>query len=95
MTLRRLVAVKIHVAGVVLAGALARMAMAQSPANAPAPVTPVGTWRGTSVCLVHPSACNDETVVYRIAPAFPGATCQSGLATRSIRPGESHRPDSS
>ena len=68
MTLRRLVAVKIHVAGVVLAGALARMAMAQSPANAPAPVTPVGTWRGTSVCLVHPSACNDETVVYRITP---------------------------
>ena len=27
---------------------------------------PVGTWRGTSVCLVQPSACHDETVVYRI-----------------------------
>jgi hypothetical protein len=27
---------------------------------------PVGTWRGTSVCQVRPSACHDETVVYRI-----------------------------
>ena len=30
--------------------------------------TPVGIWRGTSVCLVRPSACNDEVVVYRITP---------------------------
>jgi hypothetical protein len=30
--------------------------------------TSVGTWRGTSLCLVHPSACNDEIVVYRITP---------------------------
>ena len=30
-------------------------------------MTPVGIWRGTSVCLVRPSACNDEIVVYRIA----------------------------
>ena len=29
--------------------------------------TAVGTWRGTSTCLVRPSACNDEIVVYRIA----------------------------
>ena len=28
--------------------------------------TPVGVWRGRSSCLVHPSACNDEVVVYRI-----------------------------
>jgi hypothetical protein len=27
---------------------------------------PVGTWRGTSLCQVRPSACHDETVVYRI-----------------------------
>ena len=27
---------------------------------------PLGTWRGTSLCQVHPSACHDETVVYRI-----------------------------
>ena len=30
-------------------------------------MTPVGIWRGTSVCLVRPSACHDEIVVYRIA----------------------------
>lgn len=35
-------------------------------------MTPVGTWRGTSVCLVRPSACNDEIVVYRIARANTG-----------------------
>jgi hypothetical protein len=27
---------------------------------------PVGVWRGTSVCQVRPSPCNDEIVVYRI-----------------------------
>ena len=31
-------------------------------------VTPVGTWRGTSLCLVRPSPCHDEVVVYRITP---------------------------
>jgi hypothetical protein len=29
----------------------------------------VGSWRGTSLCLVRPSACNDEVVVYRITRA--------------------------
>ncbi len=33
--------------------------------NAP---TAVGTWRGTSLCLVRPSPCHDEIVVYRVAP---------------------------
>ncbi len=28
----------------------------------------LGTWRGTSTCLVRPSACHDEVVVYRITP---------------------------
>ena len=28
---------------------------------------PVGTWRGTSLCQVRPSACNDESVVFRIS----------------------------
>ena len=51
--------------GVALVSALARTAIAQSPVR-PAPSTAVGTWRGTSVCLVRPSACNDEVVVYRI-----------------------------
>ena len=50
----------------VLTAALAHGASAQSAARRPAVVTPVGTWRGTSVCLVRPSACNDEVVVYRL-----------------------------
>jgi hypothetical protein len=58
-------------AAAALASALALPATAQSPT----PKTdgliwhrtdPVGTWRGTSVCLVRPSSCNDEVVVYRI-----------------------------
>jgi hypothetical protein len=44
---------------------LARSALAQTPS----PETPVGVWRGTSLCTVRPSACNDEIVVYRITRA--------------------------
>lgn len=36
------------------------------PAQATQP-DPVGTWRGTSLCQVRPSACHDENVVYRIS----------------------------
>ena len=32
----------------------------------PARPDPLGTWRGTSICQVRPSACRDENVVYRI-----------------------------
>jgi hypothetical protein len=42
---------------------LARRTLAQSPPVAP---NPLGVWRGTSVCLIRPSACHDEIVVYRI-----------------------------
>src|SRR5258707_5438868 len=42
---------------------LARGAFAQVPATTS---NPVGVWRGTSLCTVHPSACHDEVVVYRI-----------------------------
>ena len=42
---------------------LARAAFAQVPATTS---NPVGVWRGTSLCTVHPSACHDEVVVYRI-----------------------------
>jgi hypothetical protein len=38
------------------------------PAQQP---SPVGIWRGTSKCLVRPSPCNDEIVVYRITSAGP------------------------
>ena len=35
----------------------------QVPTSAP---NPVGVWRGTSLCTVRPSPCNDEIAVYRI-----------------------------
>src|SRR5882672_5493854 len=41
----------------------AQKALAQTAVVAP---NPLGVWRGTSSCLVRPSACNDESVVYRI-----------------------------
>jgi len=59
-----LLGMRIHLTVVALASALAQTAIAQSPTAK----TLVGTWRGTSACLVHPSACNDEIVVYRITP---------------------------
>lgn len=55
---------RIRLSGFALASVLARGATAQPPARK----TPVGVWRGTSVCLVRASACKDEVVVYRIAP---------------------------
>jgi len=55
---------RIHLLGIALATALAHTAIAQSLQMAPS--TAVGTWRGTSTCLVRPSACHDEIVVYRI-----------------------------
>jgi hypothetical protein len=39
------------------------------PAQAVHPTSPVGVWRGTSLCLVRPSPCHDEVVVYRITAA--------------------------
>ena len=56
MILRSLLAVAI-------AALLATDAHAQSSVAAP---SAVGVWRGTSLCLVRPSSCNDEIVVYRI-----------------------------
>lgn len=41
-----------------------------APAPGAAPSL-IGVWRGTSVCTVRPSPCNDEVVVYHIA-AGPG-----------------------
>ena len=49
---------------------VARGASAQSPV---APPNPLGVWRGTSTCLVRPSPCHDEIVVYRITRANAGA----------------------
>jgi hypothetical protein len=60
-------AIRIRLTGLAVASLLAGGAGAQSPSQQPTAMTPVGTWRGTSVCLVRPSACNNEIVVYRIA----------------------------
>jgi hypothetical protein len=68
MSLRVVVAMRIYLTGVALASTVARTAIAQSPVQPPALTSPVGIWRGASVCLVRPSACNDEIVVYRITP---------------------------
>jgi hypothetical protein len=38
-------------------------------AQAPGATNPLGVWRGTSLCSVRPSSCNDEIVVYRITRA--------------------------
>ena len=67
MDIRVCGAMRIRLTSLVVASLLARGAGAQSPSQQPTAMTPVGIWRGTSVCLVRPSACNDEIVVYRIA----------------------------
>jgi len=57
---------RIRLAGFALISVLASGANAQSISHPPQTASPAGVWRGTSVCLVRPSACNDEIVVYRI-----------------------------
>jgi len=57
---------RIQFTGVAVAALLASSAGAQVPSQQRTSATPVGIWRGTSVCLVRPSPCNDEIVVYRI-----------------------------
>jgi hypothetical protein len=57
---------RIPFSSVAVASLLASAATAQSPSQQSAGATPVGIWRGTSVCLVRSSPCNDEIVVYRI-----------------------------
>ena len=48
-----------------LAAIISSVVAHDMPAQAARP-DPVGTWRGTSLCQVRPSACHDEIVVYRI-----------------------------
>jgi hypothetical protein len=48
---------------VAVASLLACGLSAQSKVQ-PQATAPVGIWRGTSVCLVHPSSCHDEVAVY-------------------------------
>src|SRR3954464_13836273 len=56
---------------------------AQTPAQAP---SPLGVWRGTSTCTVHPSACHDEIVVYRITRL--GSTDSVSMDARKIVNGQ-------
>lgn len=79
-------ALGIQLTGLAVASLLARDASAQSPSQQSAVTTPVGTWRGTSVCLVRPSACKDEVVIYRIART--NATDSLTIDARKIVGGE-------
>lgn len=63
---RLCVTMRVKLTSVVIAALLARAASAQTPSQRSTSATPVGTWRGTSICLIRPSPCNDEIVVYRI-----------------------------
>src|SRR5512139_3041964 len=65
---RSILAMRIALVGLAIASVLARSANAQSPSRQRA-TTAVGVWRGTSVCLVRPSACKDEVIVFRITQA--------------------------
>ena len=58
---------------------LSRGAFAQARQAA---ASPIGVWRGTSLCMVHQSSCNDEIVVYRITRA--GASDSLSVDARKI-----------
>ena len=83
--IRLFLIMRIQLISVAVASLLALGASPQSTFQQPA-VTPVGIWRGTSVCLVRPSACNDEIVVYRITQMKP--TDSLSLDARKIVRGE-------
>jgi hypothetical protein len=55
---------RLRLVAFVAVGVLARRGQAQAAEGVP---DPVGVWRGTSLCQVRPSSCNDEIVVYRIS----------------------------
>jgi hypothetical protein len=57
---------RVRLLAVAVATLLASSAQAQAPVRVPDNQLPIGTWRGTSLCLVRPSPCHDEVVVYRI-----------------------------
>ena len=67
MGLRVSGAARIWLTGLAATSVLACGATAQSSSQQKGVLNPVGMWRGASVCVVRPSACHDEIVVYRIA----------------------------
>ena|SRR5438309_4274623 len=62
---------------------LSRGAFAQS---SPSASSPVGVWRGTSVCLIAQSPCKNEIVVYRIRRA--GASDSLSVDARKVVNGQ-------
>ena len=51
---------------IALAAVVALAGLASAQGGAGSAPNAIGVWRGTSLCLVHPSSCHDEVVVYRI-----------------------------
>ncbi|HUQ18222.1 MAG TPA: hypothetical protein VM099_01305 [Gemmatimonadaceae bacterium] len=76
----------IHFITVVLSLTFVQTVVAQTPSKSPTAATPIGTWRGTSTCLVRPSPCNDEIVIYRITPMK--AADSAAMDARKIVRGE-------
>jgi hypothetical protein len=79
--MRRLFRIVVTVAAA--ACILSQGAVAQARSAA---ASPVGVWRGTSLCLVRESPCRDEIVVYRIAAA--GAADSFAIDARKIVNGQ-------
>jgi hypothetical protein len=57
--------------------------LSHQPSAGPSDSSPVGTWRGNSICVVKPSACNDEDSKYRFALA-EGTTDRVSLAAAKV-----------
>src|SRR4051812_3064240 len=84
MEIKVVFALGLQIAGVALASVVAPGAGAQSASRPATPASPVGTWRGTSTCLIRASACTDEVVVYRITQ-MPAADSLAIDARKIVR----------
>jgi hypothetical protein len=58
--------------------------VAQKPSNE---ISPVGDWRGDSICQVRPSACHDEDALYHVT-AIPGKPGQFSMQADKIVDGK-------
>src|SRR5262245_2573314 len=59
----------------------------KSSAGASAEISPVGDWRGASICQVHPSACQDEDSLYHVT-AISGKPGQFSMQADKIVDGK-------
>ena len=64
--------------------ALSHRAVAQQTTTA---ASAIGVWRGTSICLVRPSSCHDEVVVYRITglPARDSVSLDARKIVKAVK----------